>query len=515
MRGSFAAARMTYFRFLDMARYGLGWIGGFCSRLADVVPGVHKWRFWLLLALAVKLMYFWIVVHQPRSHWPVEGSFGILHTEGPSYIDPIENLVIEGDYSPDFRMPGYGVLYLPLRLVLPRPMALDALVLLQTLLDALAVYALALGAFLLVRSRAAFLLVFLLYGMGSTVSCFNAYVMTEGVTASMLCFAFHFSMRYVRTGTYSALVLASGLLTWAYFIRPITIVLVGLMGLYVVHQVIVRRRGTWRHLIVYLVPIMLIQGAWTIRNAYHHGRIFLLTKETYLGMFNKTTVAAWQFVGTFDDNLADYGFESGASLFPEADRNKPQTKTGFPSWVFTNTVTPDSLDELRRLCPLLLSDTVPASERERLDLELAARFDRYARSIRAEHPWMAYAVTPTKRAMRQIQRTTGVLMLFTTPFDELGLFHKLVKVFGVLLYKLALFGALLFIPWSVWRWRLGLWPVALAVAYGLFIHSVVLGFGNERYLYPFFPLMCLGAGLFYAALWARFAGMSSPGPERS
>ena len=128
---------------------------------------------------------------------------------------------------------------------------------------------------------------------------------------------------------------------------------------------------------------------------------------------------------------------------------------------------------------------------------------------------MAYAVTPTKRAMRQIQRTTGVLMLFTTPFDELGLFHKLVKVFGVLLYKLALFGALLFIPWSVWRWRLGLWPVALAVAYGLFIHSVVLGFGNERYLYPFFPLMCLGAGLFYAALWARFAGMCSPGPERS
>lgn len=484
------------------------------KRLARLVPNPDRWRSWLILALVFKLTYFWIAIYQPRSHWPVEGSFGILHTEGPAYIEPVENLLAEGDYSPDFRMPGYSTLYLPLRLLFSRPVALDALVLLQTVLDALAVYALALGVFLLVGSRAAFILVFLLYGMGSTVSCFNAYVMTEGPTASMLCFAFYFCIRYVRTRGYSALFLASCLLTWAYFMRPVMIAFAGIMGLYVLHQVIFGRRGTWRHVLVYALPIVLVQGAWTLRNAYQHGKVFLLTQETYTGMYNKTTLAAWRFVGTFDDNLADYGFDSMESLFPEDDPNKPATKTEFPAWLFTDAFTPDSLDELRRLCPLLLSDTIPTSERERLDLVLSERFDRYTRSVRAEHPWMALVVTPAKRAMWQAQRTTGVLMLFTTPFNELSLFYKLVKVVGVLVYKLALFGALLFLLWSILRWRRGLWTIAVPVAYGLFIHSVVLGFGNERYLYPFFPLMCLGAGLFYAALWTRFAGMIRSSAQR-
>lgn len=479
--------------------------------LLAMVPPPSRWGFWFGAALVIKLLYFAISLHQHPDAREL-GSIARCNAECPSYIWPIDSLVETGTYAPDYRMPGYGALYLPLRAAFGKPGAMDALVAVQVLMDALAVMAVAHAVLLLTLSRLAFFVVFALYACGSTVSGFNVFAMSEGPCASVLAFAMYFWARFLRGFGIGPLVLASMMLTWAYFIRPVMVLLPVMVGMALLWMVLWQRRGAWRHLIAFALPVLLAQSAWTLRNLREHGRFFLLTKTAYIDQYNKTTLSSWRFVGTFDDKLSDHGFYCDRHSAPRPMKAPPDTP--FPSWIYTDVFSPDSLREIRRLCPLLLADTVPEAEKLRLDERLSGRLDRYAASIRKEHAFRVHVVTPLMRVVRQVIGASGVYNLFEAPFHELRTWQKVVKLFGMAVFKLAHLGGLLFIPWSLWRWRDGLWPFAMVMAYGVFIHAGILGFGDVRYLYPFYPVMCACAGLFLGSFgWWR--GQKEADPDRS
>lgn len=457
------------------------------------LPMPGRWRPWLLAALAMKLSYFAISLQQPDAAYP--GSFARCNAECPSYTWPMDSLVESGAYAPDFRMPGYAVHYLPLRLILPKPMAMNAVVVAQMMLDVLATVALAMGAYLLTGSRAVHLIIFLLYGLAPTVSGFSIFAMSESPCASAMALSFYAGARYERSGDPRLLLLASALMTWAYFLRPVAAVFLMMGGLALVPLMLRQgRRSAW-HLVVAAAPVVLAQGAWTYRNAQKTGRLFLFTRSTYHEMYNSTTLAMWRFVGTFDDKTAYYGFYCADYAAPWRIKGDPERE--FPDWIFTEAFNADSLQELRKLCPLLLADTVAAAERDRIDAQLAERFTRYADSIREEHPWRVRIVTPARRVAQQLIGSSGVLHLFRATFSSLAPWEKAVKLGGALVYKLALLGALFFIPWAFYRRT---WPgilLAVAMAYALVIHAGIMGFGDVRYLYVFYPLMCLCAGLVF------------------
>ena len=75
-----------------------------------------KWQFWVLIAFFCKALFFIFLICRNDLH-PLPGFIGVPTGDTSSYFDPIDNLIANGSYSPDFRMPGYGVLYLPFALL--------------------------------------------------------------------------------------------------------------------------------------------------------------------------------------------------------------------------------------------------------------------------------------------------------------------------------------------------------------------------------------------------------------
>jgi hypothetical protein len=462
----------------------------------DRLSAPGNWRFWVALALLVKVGYLFISVAQGYAS-QVSSSLAICSGDCASYIAPIDNLVEHGTYSPDHRMPGYGAVYLPLRWLFGEGRSLDALVVLQLLLDALAVYALARSVERITAARAAFFIGFALYGLASTVSGFNAFILTESLTASALVFALWAVIRYAQEGGRWFLVFAGLMLTWCYFMRPVLlpITLLSYTVIFILAWRKEHRSGV--AMVLISLPLLLAQGAWTLRNKMVKDKLFLLTESVYYPWYPAGQIASWRFVGTFGAASTHYFFQgsSWANLrVPLAD----VSKVTFPERIFTPDFNADSLVELRRYCGILEDPATPPERKHVVDSLVVARFDRYTASIKRHHPFMAYVGTPAMLARRHVLGSSGVYNLFILPFAQLGRAAKAIKLFGMTVYLLALYGSLLFLVLAAVRRNTGYGVLSLMLLYGMLIHPVILRHDDPRYLYVFFPLMCVCASLMYA-----------------
>ncbi|HWY97510.1 MAG TPA: hypothetical protein VNY36_00375, partial [Bacteroidia bacterium] len=119
----------------------------------------EKWTFWILAAFCARLLFFFLQIHiyHGGSIWAV------IHDDTNSYLLPIENLINKGSYTPDFRMPGYGIIYLPLLLFFKKTMACNILILVQLLFSTISVYLLALITQRLFKHNAFFYVTFYLF----------------------------------------------------------------------------------------------------------------------------------------------------------------------------------------------------------------------------------------------------------------------------------------------------------------------------------------------------------------
>lgn len=474
------------------------------QRLARLVPDPDRWRAWLFIALLIKASYLAISLSQGYYTY-CAGCIGAGHPDSPSYFEPLDNLVETGVYAPDFRLPGIGVLYLPLRVVADATHAKNLFIIAQLLLDVLAVYALAIAAFLLLRSRAAFLICFGLYGLASTVSGFNAFLLTESLCASALCFTFYFVVRYIRGGPVSLLVWASFMQAWAYFLRPVLVVYALLFVVFVI--VFAWRQGRRPVIagIAALLPLFIAQASWTLRNYFQHDRWQVLTATVWYPNDQLTGPASRDLIGTWDYLPAVYF----ANDEPWPDRQSSMIDVNtvlFPEAIFTDIVTLDSLLDLREECFRLTAMDRSDPDYGELDRVLAERFHRYARSVRKEHPLLAYVITPLRLTALHVFTSTGVRNLFLKPFAQLANWAKGVKLAHMALFLAALYGSLFFIPWSLFT-ALGraFMPLSVFLVFALTVHPVVFRFIDVRYLYVFFPVMCLCAALFYSGVvrWWR------------
>jgi hypothetical protein len=485
-------------------------IDDMAGNVMDRMPEPGNWRFWLIVALLVKVGYLLISVAQGYVT-QVPAALAICSGDCTSYIGPIDNLVSEGHYTPDHRMPGYGALYLPFRWLFGEGRALDALVLLQVLLDALAVYVLARSVQLLTGECAAFHICFSLYGLASTVSGFNAFILTESLAASTMVIAFWTVVRYHLGAGRLYLVLGSALMTWAYFMRPILLPLTGVALVVMAVMAWRREAGPWATLVLIAFPVILIQGAWTMRNVLVKNKVFLLTETMYYPWYPAGQIASWTFVGTFDTSSALYFFQgrSWANLRVPLGE---VSKAAFPGKIYTPDFNLDSLLELRRNCAELEDTATPPARKHYVDSLLVARFGRYTASIKRHHPFMAYVATPAMLVRQHVFGSSGVYNLFLLPFAQLGPAARMVKLFCMTVYLVALYGSLLFLCWSVLRGNTGYRVLSMLLLYGLLIHPVILRHSDPRYLYVFFPLMCIGASVVYARAIGWWRGRRSPQP---
>src|SRR5690606_23443463 len=117
-------------------------------------------RRWTLFvtALVGKVLLSLFLFHHHGGSWG--GPWYLLGGDSASYIDPVESWIRGEGYTPDYRMPGFGIVLLLLRTFLPLEGALNALVVVQLLADAFTTVLIADIGWRITRSRWVHALVF-------------------------------------------------------------------------------------------------------------------------------------------------------------------------------------------------------------------------------------------------------------------------------------------------------------------------------------------------------------------
>ncbi|HRH37795.1 MAG TPA: hypothetical protein PK760_05590, partial [Flavobacteriales bacterium] len=250
-------------------------------RAAATLPDPERWLPWLIITLGIKAITIWILLATNSIGDGTGGRVGIFWGDTTSYFNPIETFLRTGNYSPDVRMPGYGAPYLLLRLVSSPPLTYDLFTLLQVCLAAWSMYVLSRLAYRLSGSRTVFLITLVTYALSISVQWYDGVLLTESfVTSALILFLDRYHTWY-RTKDPTALALAGSWLTWAIFLKPVlapvpAIVLLGLL---------ISRSGKTallKNALIFLLPLMVVDGAWVIRNWTLYHRFIPVVRTLYV-----------------------------------------------------------------------------------------------------------------------------------------------------------------------------------------------------------------------------------------
>jgi hypothetical protein len=174
----------------------------------------------LLLAIVLKAAFaFYKIQELKGSNRQYTCTFAIEGGDTASYIEPIENLIANGTYFDDYRLPGYGFIYFLLRLFLSACFAMNAMVILQVVLSGISVYLFAEIAARLMHQWYAFYVAYFVYLISTFVSLWDVFLLTESFCVSALIISFYFLSSPSFTGR--NLLLSGLFLTWAIFLKPV------------------------------------------------------------------------------------------------------------------------------------------------------------------------------------------------------------------------------------------------------------------------------------------------------
>src|ERR1700739_405936 len=159
-----------------------------------------KWQFWMLLALFFKALIFVFLIAKHDFN-TIPGFWGATGGDTESYLRPIDNFLAKSGYTPDNRMPGSGLIYLPFAFFFSKSAACNLIILLQFVASVLSVYPLALISKCLFKSSTLFYITFYLYTISTYTNLFDSILLTESFSTSFLILSVFFFIKalYINT----------------------------------------------------------------------------------------------------------------------------------------------------------------------------------------------------------------------------------------------------------------------------------------------------------------------------
>ena len=205
---------------------------------------------------------------------------GITRMSGDasSYITPIDNFLSEGNYyyndSKAGRMPYVGLLYYLFRLLFSKTIALGCVVVLQTLIESIAIYYLAKLCHLLFKTQKAFWSFLFLSIISLHVTIFDFTMLSESLGISFLCFfTYHYYIflshrRTNRQLLVSGLFLALSILFKPYLFPLFILIGVEFLWFHRAEKIIKNIQKTFISSMLISLPLLVINTPWTIRNYF-------------------------------------------------------------------------------------------------------------------------------------------------------------------------------------------------------------------------------------------------------
>lgn len=454
----------------------------------------RRWYLFILLALAVKGLYIAIQV-QELKHDEVPGMFSVETGDTRGYLEPVEKVLAGGNYDPDYRMPGVGASYWLFRQFLDQGSSRDAQVVLQWCLSGLNVYLLALLAWRMSGSERTALAVYGAFLLSANSSWFDSNIASDSLAISTLIIQSHLLQRAFDTGERWALLLSGLMLAWFTFLRPVGAAL--FMPAVLLIFFFARPTRSLKPVMLFILPFLIVDGAWTIRNWRVNKEFSPLTNQGLLPeeFTSELRGHAMHFIQGYGGNyiwwapgsdIRWYGLgKGGAHLDDEGRLAAPP-----PDHAFVQGYTMDSLvrvgQRIRNLDNGLLSPSDSLNE----VLAINATLDRYA-SLYKEGAPFHYHITSRLLMLKNVMWQHGGEGLILRPFSVLPWWLQVFKVLQVVCYVFAYTIGTVAMIRFLWRSRnapsaLHLW-VPWVAAFLVLVYPVALRMCEWRYMTHPFP----------------------------
>ncbi len=503
-------------------------INSFFSNTKAKLPDSNKWIVWFLIALFFKSGIFIYKLSFDKPAIPNQIYTATFATEGGdtySYLEPIETLIKTGKYTckpfGDYRMPGYGAAYFAIRLFLSTTNSLNVLVLLQLILSSLSAYLLAKIAYLVFRKEKFFYLTFIIYTLSTFVSLFDIILLTESLCTSFLIFSLFFLLNFRKSAFY--LVSAGFLMTWCIFLKPVLAPLLLLFALYVFLKGgklnLKMSNYNWKGILLFIIPFVIIDGAWIIRNYSKYKKIIPLTSLYYSQTENHWLGSLYSFMNSFGGSLVYWNPGSDMSFFiPAPEHIKKKKNVLPPAYIYTSKFNYDSLLVVRKLIQDVLHTEGDSIFRHNNEQEVMTRLNTYTKSIKDEKPFLYY-ISSRFKVFRTFFVHSGTYNLFERPSFELNPLEWTIKVAYSLLYAIVIIGGFLGSFCLIFNGAKNTEHILVSLIglYTALVFPFLLKLDESRYFvtgYPFFVLSCI---YFLGVLKAKKLNLNddTPPPSKS
>lgn len=467
---------------------------------------------WLFFGLAccLKLGLF-ILIHVGHAGKLAPGALvAVWGGDTFSYLDPVENLLRHGTYAQDLtrletyagRMPGYAVVYGPLRLVLGPGGAADSTVVLQLLLSLASLYCLGRLAQAATRRPAAFQWTVLLYAANTFTTVLDIRLLTESFAISALILGIYAFWRAQQHPSRAGWLLLVGCwLAWAIFLRPfLGPLLFGLAGWYwarawfvVRHQPLpdVRRYVLRGALLV--LPFLIADGAWMLRNWPWYQRLVPLQSNTWAGYKNPPALLELNdFMGAIGEEHAFWNAGTDMAWFYQPEAEAAPNFRGQASKLAPPAYTYDSLVLVRHHLAVAQDSTQPPVIRITAEARAKQALVAYKQAFQQQRPLRALLVVPFKLAYGLVLAHPGDY-LFRQPFAELPPPLKALKILVHLWYLLLVAVGMLGTFMVGWRADFAALVVKAIPCYLISLFCLVIHLVDARYFAIGYPFIIIGA----------------------
>jgi len=468
--------------------------------------------FWLSMGLIIKgALFLGVVLNHP--YHDIAGIWGATMGDDSSYIVPIDNLLKHGAYSPDYRMPGYGAVYLLFRLFLQPAGACNLLLILQLILASASVYYLALTAKCIFKKDSVFYAVFYLFLFSSFSNFFDAYIGSESLCTSLLIFSVYFFTKFYQDKKEKYMFFAGLFASWAIFTRPVFIGLLAICGLLLLFQKSTNFKTKTKSIFLFLIVFIICEGSWIYRNYKTHKEFLPATTS---GEFYPEDVASylqplfeftqsWGGVCTLTNRPPDIDWfqyhYTGQSPITQYD--------SLPDNIYTSAYNKDSLLRLKKMIKALQNPSIDKVTASTYQLKLQTKFTQYRLAFKREKPFVYYIKAPLKmmRAMLYNNLTKNYL----DRGQSMPVLGSFITASNYLIYLTIVLSGLIGLVTLTIN-GIKMWSPLLVIPfiplYVLLVHPFIFRFFDARFLMPAFPFIIVCSAYVLVELGERILSLS-------
>jgi len=177
----------------------------------------HKWYWWILVLILFRAPVVYLQTYQKI---PVHDCYEEYQHNVSDYVCPVENFLTYGRWEPTLRLPGYSLIYLVFRTLLPMWYALLGMIILQVIVGCIASYLLSISIYNITKSKHIFILLYLLFGLNKYMIFYDGYVVPDSLSQNFIAISIYLFSQYYLTEKRSYLFYSGLFLGWSAFMRP-------------------------------------------------------------------------------------------------------------------------------------------------------------------------------------------------------------------------------------------------------------------------------------------------------